>query len=116
MPASSSPTATTTTPQPVPHAVSTEEVKEWAHAEGLLFVEASATLGANVERAFGWASQDILDKIKPGVFYDDHIPQHVTRIKMRLSMYLVLEYICDIHVEPGVRCIQACDSGELMTK
>ncbi|EIW84658.1 hypothetical protein CONPUDRAFT_96988 [Coniophora puteana RWD-64-598 SS2] len=54
--------------------VSTEEGQRWADEEGLLFVEASAKSGVNVERAFEQASRDILDKIKRGVFDDDRSP------------------------------------------
>jgi Ras-related protein Rab-2A len=48
--------------------VTTEEGELWAREEGLLFVEASAKSGQNVELAFFNASRDILDKVKRGVF------------------------------------------------
>ncbi|RXW23802.1 hypothetical protein EST38_g2049 [Candolleomyces aberdarensis] len=51
--------------------VTYEEAEQWAKEEGLLFVEASAKSGQNVELAFVEASQDILEKIKRGVFDDD---------------------------------------------
>jgi len=51
----------------VPHA----EAEQWAKEEGMLFVEASAKSGLNVEQAFIDASYDIMAKIKQGVF-DDH--------------------------------------------
>ena len=51
--------------------VSHEEAEQWAKEEGMLFVEASAKSGFNVEQAFVDASCDILAKIKQGVF-DDH--------------------------------------------
>ncbi|GBE81820.1 ras-domain-containing protein [Sparassis latifolia] len=51
--------------------VPTEEAELWAKEEGLLFVEASAKSGQNVEAAFEQATRDILDKIKRGVFDDD---------------------------------------------
>ncbi|KAG9308410.1 ras family-domain-containing protein [Chiua virens] len=54
--------------------VSTAEATEWAQKEGLLFVEASAKSGHNVDRAFEDASRDILDKIQRGVFDDDRSP------------------------------------------
>ncbi|KAG8218003.1 hypothetical protein J3R82DRAFT_6195 [Butyriboletus roseoflavus] len=54
--------------------VTTEEAAQWAEQEGLLFVEASAKSGQNVERAFEAASRDILDKIQRGVFDDDRRP------------------------------------------
>jgi len=54
--------------------VPTEEGQRWADEEGLLFVEASAKSGQNVEAAFEQASRDILDKIKRGVFDDDRSP------------------------------------------
>ncbi|KAF9242061.1 P-loop containing nucleoside triphosphate hydrolase protein [Melanogaster broomeanus] len=54
--------------------VPTEEAERWAEEEGLLFVEASAKSGRNVDSAFEAASRDILDKIKRGVFDDDRSP------------------------------------------
>ena len=53
--------------------VTTEEGELWAKEEGLLFVEASAKSGQNVEKAFVEASRDILDKIRRGVFDDDRV-------------------------------------------
>lgn len=55
-------------------AVSTEEGERFAQEEGLLFVEASAKSGENVEAAFERACRDILDKIRRGVFDDDRSP------------------------------------------
>ncbi|PCH37825.1 ras-domain-containing protein [Wolfiporia cocos MD-104 SS10] len=54
--------------------VPTEEAQLWAQEEGLLFVEASARSGENVEAAFEQATRDILDKIRRGVFDDDRSP------------------------------------------
>ncbi|KAI0080546.1 ras-domain-containing protein [Panus rudis PR-1116 ss-1] len=54
--------------------VSTEEAELWAKEEGLLFVEASAKSGMNVEAAFETATRDILEKIRRGVFDDDRSP------------------------------------------
>ncbi|KAI9574115.1 ras family-domain-containing protein [Boletus coccyginus] len=54
--------------------VTTEEASQWAREQGLLFVEASAKSGRNVDRAFEDASRDILDKIQRGVFDDDRSP------------------------------------------
>ncbi|KAF8889881.1 ras-domain-containing protein [Infundibulicybe gibba] len=54
--------------------VTTEEAELWAKEEGLLFVEASAKSGENVESAFEQAARDILDKIRRGVFDDDRSP------------------------------------------
>ncbi|KAH8106906.1 ras-domain-containing protein [Cristinia sonorae] len=54
--------------------VSTEEAELWAKEEGLLFVEASAKSGENVEAAFETATRDILGKIQRGVFNDDRSP------------------------------------------
>ncbi|OBZ65649.1 Ras-related protein RABB1c [Grifola frondosa] len=54
--------------------VSTDEAELWAKQEGLLFVEASAKSGQNVEAAFEQATRDILDKIRRGVFDDDRSP------------------------------------------
>ncbi|KAG2019612.1 rab GTPase [Coprinopsis cinerea AmutBmut pab1-1] len=54
--------------------VSREEGEKWAKEEGLLFVEASAKSGQNVELAFVEASRDILGKIRRGVFDDDRSP------------------------------------------
>jgi hypothetical protein len=53
--------------------VSTEEGERWAQEEGLLFVEASAKSGDNVEAAFETAARDILTKIRRGVFDDDRV-------------------------------------------
>ncbi|KAG6371915.1 P-loop containing nucleoside triphosphate hydrolase protein [Boletus reticuloceps] len=57
-----------------PRQVTTEEASEWAREHDLLFVEASAKSGHNVDRAFEDASRDILDKIQRGVFDDDRSP------------------------------------------
>ncbi|KIY49065.1 rab GTPase [Fistulina hepatica ATCC 64428] len=54
--------------------VTTEQGAEFARKEGLLFVEASAKSGVNVELAFESATRDILDKVKRGVFDDDRSP------------------------------------------
>jgi len=54
--------------------VTTDEAEIWAKEEGLLFVEASAKSGQNVQLAFEQASRDILDKIRRGVFEDDRSP------------------------------------------
>ncbi|KDQ61299.1 hypothetical protein JAAARDRAFT_205023 [Jaapia argillacea MUCL 33604] len=54
--------------------VPTEEAELWAKEEGLLFVEASAKSGQNVQEAFEKATRDILDKIQRGVFEDDRSP------------------------------------------
>lgn len=53
--------------------VTTEEAQIWAQEQGLLFVEASAKSGLNVEHAFEQACRDILDKIRRGVFEDDRV-------------------------------------------
>jgi len=53
--------------------VTTEEAELWAKEEGLLFVEASARSGENVELAFEQATRDILLKIRDGVFDDDRV-------------------------------------------
>lgn len=53
--------------------VSTDEAEIWAKEEGLLFVEASAKSGVNVEAAFERATRDILEKIRRGVFDDDRV-------------------------------------------
>ena len=53
--------------------VTHEEAEQWAKEEGMLFVEASAKSGKNVERAFVDASRNILEKIKQGVFDDDRV-------------------------------------------
>lgn len=63
--------------------VSTEEGQLWAKEEGLLFVEASAKSGQNVDRAFEEASRDILDKIKRGVFDDNRV---------RLYPFFIISY------------------------
>ena len=50
-----------------------DEGERWAQEEGLLFVEASAKSGANVEAAFESAARDILSKIRRGVFDDERV-------------------------------------------
>ncbi|EPQ57823.1 ras-domain-containing protein [Gloeophyllum trabeum ATCC 11539] len=54
--------------------VPTEEAELFAKEEGLLFVEASAKSGQNVQEAFEQATRDILAKIQRGVFGDDRSP------------------------------------------
>ncbi|KAH8827366.1 ras-domain-containing protein [Flagelloscypha sp. PMI_526] len=54
--------------------VTTEEAELYAKEEGLLFVEASAKSGQNVEEAFEQAARDILSKIRKGLFDDDRSP------------------------------------------
>jgi Ras-related protein Rab-2A len=49
------------------------EAEAWAQEEGLLFVEASAKSGENVEDAFVRAATDILGKIRHGVFDDNRV-------------------------------------------
>ena len=51
----------------------TDEGAQWAEEEGLLFVEASAKSGANVEGAFEAAARDILSKIRLGVWDDNRV-------------------------------------------
>lgn len=53
--------------------VSVEEAELWAKEENLLFVEASAKSGENVEAAFERATRDILSKVHRGVFDDDRV-------------------------------------------
>ncbi len=53
--------------------VTAEEAELWAKEEGLLFVEASARSGENVEHAFERATRDILEKVHRGVFDDDRV-------------------------------------------
>ncbi|KXN87186.1 GTP-binding protein YPTC4 [Leucoagaricus sp. SymC.cos] len=59
---------------PKPRQVTTEEAAAFAQQEGLLFVEASAKSGLNVELAFVEAAREILNKIKNGVFDDSRSP------------------------------------------
>ncbi|KAL1743425.1 P-loop containing nucleoside triphosphate hydrolase protein [Schizophyllum fasciatum] len=54
--------------------VSTDEGEIFAKENKLLFVEASAKSGQNVELAFEQATRDILDKVRRGVFDDDRSP------------------------------------------
>ena len=56
-----------------PRQVPTEEGAEFARQEGLLFVEASAKSGLNVELAFVEAATDILQKVRNGVFDDSRV-------------------------------------------
>jgi len=61
------------TDDPTRRQVLTNDAEEWAQEEGLLFVEASAKSGQNVESAFEQACRDILRKIGEGVFDDDRV-------------------------------------------
>ncbi|CAE6415013.1 Ras-related protein RABB1b OS=Arabidopsis thaliana GN=RABB1B PE=2 SV=1 [Rhizoctonia solani AG-1 IB] len=54
--------------------VSRAEAERFAQEEGLLFIEASAKTGENVDRAFEEATRDILHKIRQGVFDDNKSP------------------------------------------
>ncbi|KAF8516928.1 ras-domain-containing protein [Hysterangium stoloniferum] len=47
-----------------------ETAELWAKEEGLLFIEASAKSGDNVDDAFREAARDVISKIKRGVFED----------------------------------------------
>ena len=67
----------TTGSGPRPRQVPTDEAELWAKEEGLLFVEASAKSGTNVEVAFETATRDILDKIRRGVFDDERVSSSV---------------------------------------
>ncbi|TFK61715.1 ras-domain-containing protein [Pluteus cervinus] len=51
--------------------VTSEEAERFAKEEGLLFVEASAKSGQNVEKAFEDSARDILSKVRRGVFDDN---------------------------------------------
>ncbi|KAA1469309.1 ras-domain-containing protein [Dentipellis sp. KUC8613] len=59
--------------EPAKRQVTTDEAEMWAKEEGLLFVEASAKSGENVEAAFEAACRDILEKVRRGVFDDDRV-------------------------------------------
>lgn len=94
--------------------VTTEEGELWAKEEGLLFVEASAKSGQNVERAFVDASRDILDKIRRGVFDDDRVrrthPSHSRGCPLTLCLTIVTgsethkaEYKLDSRAERSVQ-------------
>ncbi|TRM61266.1 P-loop containing nucleoside triphosphate hydrolase protein [Schizophyllum amplum] len=54
--------------------VTTDEGEMFAREHNLLFVEASAKSGQNVEHAFEQATRNILDKVRRGVFDDDRSP------------------------------------------
>ena len=62
-----------TTSQSKAREVTYAEAEQWAKDEGMLFVEASAKSGLNVEQAFVDASCDILAKVKQGVFNEDRV-------------------------------------------
>ena len=66
-----------------PREVTHEEAEQWAKEEGMLFVEASAKSGLNVERAFVDASCDILAKIKQGVFDDHRVRLFVSFLRLQ---------------------------------
>jgi Ras-related protein Rab-2A len=54
-------------------AVPKAEAAAFADAEGLLFVEASAKNGSNVEKAFKDACMDVLKKVREGAFDDGRV-------------------------------------------
>jgi Ras-related protein Rab-2A len=54
-------------------AVPRAEAAAWAESEGLLFVEASAKNGENVEKAFVDACADVLRKVRAGAFDDGRV-------------------------------------------
>lgn len=72
--------------------IPTEEGETWAKEEGLLFVEASAKSGQNVELAFLQASKDILDKVKKGVFDEGRVSIHLLVHKLRYSSSLAVSW------------------------
>lgn len=61
-------TDTSTTSRRRRREVLPETAELWAKEEGLLFIEASAKSGDNVNEAFQLAAQDVVWKIKRGVF------------------------------------------------
>ncbi len=71
--------------------VTTDEAELWAKEEGLLFVEASAKSGANVEFAFEEATRDILRKVHGGVFDDER----VSPLFLDISWYT---FVCEVVV------------------
>ena len=79
-----------------------EEGEQWARNEGLLFVEASAKSGANVEAAFESAARDILVKIRQGVFDDDRV-----RLVLLYPLGIPLCQFSAIAPVPGYKAIQA---------
>ena len=79
--------------------VSAEEGARWAEEEGILFVEASAKSGANVEAAFEAAARDILSKIRRGVFDDERV-----RCVLVLASYFVSSQLA----VPGSQIVQTC--------
>jgi Ras-related protein Rab-2A len=50
-----------------------ETAELWAKEEGLLFIEASARSGDNVNEAFHQAARDVVSKIKKGVFDNGNV-------------------------------------------
>lgn len=72
--------------------VPTEEAELWAKEEGLLFVEASAKSGQNVEDAFVQAASDILSKIRRGVFDDDRVSGGMS-VVTRITIFTQLTFV-----------------------
>ncbi|KDQ16211.1 hypothetical protein BOTBODRAFT_54045 [Botryobasidium botryosum FD-172 SS1] len=70
--------------------VTREEAELWAKEAGLLFLEASAKTGKNVEEAFDQAARDILQKIQQGIFDDNrsHGVKSSNRTNQQNSMQL----------------------------
>ena len=65
-----------------------EEGEQWAKEEGLLFVEASAKSGVNVDLAFLEASRNILDKVQRGVFDEGTVRLATTSLTCVCESYL----------------------------
>lgn len=80
--------------------VTTEEGEAWAKEEGLLFVEASAKSGQNVELAFLTASRDILDKVKRGVFDQGKVRVRTAFLSRWPSDGIILQFS---EQSPGVK-------------
>lgn len=80
--------------------VPTEEAEIWALEEGLLFVEASAKSGVNVEAAFERATRDILDKVRRGVFDEDRVSASARAMNLRADEVLLASQ------SPGVKLSQ----------
>ncbi|KAF8495385.1 ras-domain-containing protein [Gautieria morchelliformis] len=71
--------------------VLTETAELWAKEEGLLFIEASAKSGDNVNEAFQQAARDVVSKIKKGVF--DNGNSHGVKAAQQPANSLILEQV-----------------------
>ncbi len=91
--------------------VTSEEAERFAKEEGLLFVEASAKSGQNVEKAFEDSARDILSKVRRGVFDDNRVST------VMISLFRLFAYyfgLCPYHLVTSSYLASSCMFCPLM--